>query len=112
MTLPVEDRLVERDDLPVMDGVAQVFHQLEPIQRVLVVVRRIDLPGGMRAFGGEHRHIGFLQHGLGSRAVVRRECNPDAGVDSKTHALELKRRAQDLAHTLRHLGCLAHIDER
>src|ERR1700682_6227575 len=66
----------------------------------------------MRVFGGEHCHISLLQHALGSRAVVGCERNPDAGVDSKTHALELKRLAQDLAHTLRHFGCCAEIDER
>ncbi len=59
----------------------------------------------MRAFGGEHRDIRFLQDALGSRAVVGRERNADAGVDTKTHALELERLPQGLANTFRHVGC-------
>src|SRR5580704_16589243 len=65
----------------------------------------------MRVLGGEHRDIGLLEHALGCRAVVRCERNPDAGVDAKTHALELKRLPQGLAYTLGHVGGPTQIDE-
>ena len=35
----VEDRLVEEDDLPEAQGVAQVLHELEPLTRVLLIFR-------------------------------------------------------------------------
>ena len=40
----VENRLVVHDDLPPVDRIAQVLHELESLPSVLVMLRRVDLP--------------------------------------------------------------------
>src|ERR1700722_5971527 len=100
----VENRLVVQHDLVAAKGIPEGFHEFQPVPRILVVLRRVDLPGSMRSFGGEHCNIRLLEHRFGGRAVVWCEGDPNTGVDAKAHPIELKRLSQCFPNTLRHLG--------
>src|SRR5579859_1519690 len=85
----VKDRLIVQNDLVAAKRVPEVLHELEAIPSILVMLRGIDLPRNMRAFGGEHCDIRLLEHRFGSGAVIRGERDADTGVDSKAHPVEL-----------------------
>ena len=79
-------RLVVDDDLAPVERVAQLADEREPLGRVLVGGRVVDLEARAGVLGDVHRDLGALEQGIDVAAVVRVDGDADAHPDVEQNA--------------------------
>ncbi|RMN60568.1 hypothetical protein ALQ55_200002 [Pseudomonas savastanoi pv. savastanoi] len=100
-----ELRLVIEGELLLFQGVPQVAFQLQTLQSGRVHVRLIELEVVLATFFGVvHRRVGVLHQLAQFLAVLRTECDADAGSDKELAAFKHKRRNQTGQNPLGHVN--------
>ena len=76
-----------QDELPAVDGAAQLADQRQALAAVPIARREVDLVAGARPLGRVHRHVGALQETERVAGMLGVQRDADAGVDVHAHAL-------------------------
>ena len=84
-------RLVVQDELAVVDRVAQLADEREPLAAVVVARRQVDLVAGAHPLGLVHRDVGALQQPDRVGRVLGVERDADARVDVDGDVLDVER---------------------
>src|SRR2546429_8850915 len=77
-----DDRLVVKQQLELVDGVAQFADQRQaPVVVTALLVGRVDTEAAARTLGGVHRDIRPAHQGIGVIGVLGEDRDADAAVD-------------------------------
>src|SRR6266542_4810020 len=81
-------RLVMEYEGPVIDGLAQLAHQLQAFGAVMVLRRRVLVTAGPLALGRVHRDVGATQQRFRIPAMIRIYRDSDTGADLQPMAVD------------------------
>ena len=93
-----------QDELVVVEGVAQLAQELEPLGRVGVARGRVGLDVRARALGLVHRHVGVAQERRDVLAVVGLQRDADRGAELDGDAADVEREGQGAVQARGHLA--------